>query len=270
MSDLDLIPTTKKILHQVEELTKKKFKFVEKNDLPCFAKVKLARNKIDHHIIFYKKSHDEIINHLIAHECGHIIRIFTAPELKRVVPFSNENHFKNAIVEMNEEMKKISLSIPKLQMDQIMKMWFNGLISQLTNAPPDLMIEKWIYDTYKELREYQFESIKRQWKEAMAGMNTEIKRITPSKIFNSSHIMNYAFYLIIGDYLNYNFIQPYDSTPFGEKGKRLAELTQKNYQNNLEGDVEKINEWADFLNLSKWFGWTNFENVPKDYGCTLD
>ena len=31
MNDLDLIPTTRQILHQVEELTQKKFKFVEKN-----------------------------------------------------------------------------------------------------------------------------------------------------------------------------------------------------------------------------------------------
>jgi hypothetical protein len=270
MSDLDLISTTQQILHRVEELTKKKFKFVEKNDLPCFAKVKPARSKIDHHIIFYKKSHDEIINHLIAHECGHIIRIFSAPKQKRVVPFTNENHFKNAIVEFKDEMKKFPLSIPKLHMDQIMKMWFNGLISQLTNAPPDLMIEKWIYDTYKELRDYQLESIKRQWKDAIAGMNTEIKRITPSRIFNSSHIMNCTFYQIISDYLKYDFIRPYNSTPFMEDGKRLAELTQKNYNNTLDGDVEKINEWANFLNLSKWFGWTNFENVPKDYGCTLD
>ena len=270
MSDLDLIPTTRQILHQVEELTQKKFKFVEKNDLPCFAKVKPARSKIDHHVIFYKKSHDEIINHLIAHECGHIIRIFSAPEQKRIVPFTNENHFKNAIIEMKEEIKKIPLSLPKQQMDQIMKMWFNGLISQLTNTPPDLMIEKWIYDTYKELRGYQLESIKRQWKDAIVGMKPEIKNITPLKIFNSSNIMNCAFYYIISAELKDNFAQPYDSTPYREKGKKLAELTQKNYQNNLEGDVEKINEWADFLNLSKWFGWTNFENVPKDYGCTLD
>ena len=265
MTDLHLIPTTRQILHQVEELTQKKFKFVEKNDLPTLAKVKPARRNISHHVILYRKSDDGIMNHIIAHECGHIIRIFLTPEPKRVVPCTDPEHFKIAMAETKEEMKKLPSFIQRLQTEQILNIWINGLISQLTNAPPDLMIEKWIYETYPELREYQSESIKKQWKEATLGMNKEIKTMTPPKIYNSSHIMNCAFYQIIDDFLKHDFSRAYKSTPFIEKGRRLAEMTRKNYQDNLEGDVEKINEWANFLNLTKWFCWTDFENIPSDY-----
>ena len=154
-------------------------------------------------------------------------------------------------------------------MNQLLNIWFNGLITQITNFPPDLKIEKWLYDNYPELREYQFESIKRQWTEAIAGMAGKVKAVTPSKIFNSCNIMNYAFYQIISSYLNHDFSKSFDSNPFKIKGKKLADLTDNNYKDNFEGDVTKINEWAIFLNLSKWFGWTDFENIPDKYEETV-
>lgn len=262
---LDLIEPTRQILEQVEELTQKKFKFVEKEDLPFFAKVKPARKNMSHHIMFYRKAHDEIINHLISHECGHIIRIFETPESKRVIPFTNKTHFKLAMDEMKDEIKKISAFIPVLQLNQLSNMWFEGLVSQLTNCPPDLMIEKWIYDNYSGLRQFQFESIKKQWKDAIAARGGVIRKITPTKIFNSSNIMNYAFFKIISSYINYDFLRPYKSSPFVKKGEILVKLTEKNYQNNFEGDIKKINEWANFLSLSGWFSWRNFEEIPDNY-----
>ncbi len=266
---LNLIPATQQILNQVEDLTKKKFKFIERDNLPCFAKVKAARKNMSQHIIFYKKAHDDIINHLIAHECGHVIRIFNAPESKRVMPFTNQEHLKIIMSEMKKEIEKISLFLQGIKIEQLLNIWINGLVTQLTNFPPDLMIEKWLYDNYPELREYQFDSIKRQWNEAIAGVADKVKAVTPAKIFISSNVMNYAFYQIISSYLNYDFLKPYDSTPFKIKGKKLADLTEHTYKNDFEGDVTKINEWANFLDLSRWFSWTDFENIPNNYEETV-
>ncbi len=262
---LNLIGATQEILQQVEDLTNKGFKLIEKVDLPYFAKVKPARKKMSHHLVFYRNAQDEIINHLIAHECGHIIRIFEAPESKRVIPFTSQKHLKIAMDEVKGEIKKNSILFQGLQINQLLNMWINGLVMQLTNGPPDLMIEKWLYDSYPDLRDFQFESIKRQWTDATAGMDKKIKKITPKKIFNSSNIMNYAFFKIIGTYINYNFLKPFSSTAFTKKGEKLAKITEKDYGNNFEGDVEKINEWANFLNLSKWFSWRDFEDIPDNY-----
>ena len=52
---------------------------------------------------------------------------------------------------------------------------------------------------------------------------------------------------------------------YTKKGEKLAKITEKDYGNNFEGDVEKINEWANFLNLSKWFSWRDFEDIPDNY-----
>lgn len=262
---LEIIEATQKILEQVEGLTQKRFKFAERDDLTSFAKIKPARKNMPNHIMFYRKIHDEIINHLIAHECGHIIRIFEAPESKRVAPFADKTHYEIAMGQVKGEIKRIYTLIPKSQVDQLSNIWISGLVSQLINGPPDLMIEKWLYDDYPELRNYQFVSIKRQWKDAIAALNKNVKTLTPKKIYISSNVMNYAYFKIIGSYINYNFLAPFSSTIFSKQGENLVKLTVRNYKDNFEGDVEKINEWASFLNLSNWFGWRPFEDVPDNY-----
>ena len=77
--------------------------------------------------------------------------------------------------------------------------------------------------------------------------------------------MNYAFFNILGRKIGINLIRPYDKTPYVKKGRKLAALTEKNYVDSYDGDIVMINLWAEFLNISTWFDWTNFENIPDNY-----
>ncbi|OGL42760.1 MAG: hypothetical protein A2161_08950 [Candidatus Schekmanbacteria bacterium RBG_13_48_7] len=60
-------------------------------------------------------------------------------------------------------------------------------------------------------------------------------------------------------------MRPFKEKAIAIKGLPLVKSIEQNYINSFEGDMEKINEWADFLGLSDWFEWTDFENVPYDY-----
>jgi hypothetical protein len=252
-------------LKDVEDLTKKPIRFSEKYDLDVYARVKIARSGMSEHIIFYKKDYNEIINHLIAHECGHILRTFSAPEDKRLVPISTQNTRANFIREIEGDIKKLSSIMPLQEVYKLADLWLNGLIRQLTNYPPDIMIEKWIYNNYPELRPFQLDSILRQRDLAVAVLSDDIKAITPTKIYKSSNIMNYAFFNLLGNHIGNNLIKPYDRTPYIKKGRKLVSLTENKYRDNYEGDIEMINQWADFLSISNWFDWTNFENVSPSY-----
>ncbi|GAI62457.1 unnamed protein product, partial [marine sediment metagenome] len=68
---LVLIESVNEILEKVKDLTGKNINFIERKDLPTDATLKLARRNMPSHLILYKSEHDEVINHLIAHECGH-------------------------------------------------------------------------------------------------------------------------------------------------------------------------------------------------------
>jgi len=232
--------------------------------MSVFAAVKIARRSMPAHIIFYRRQHDEIINHLVAHECGHILRIFGVPEDNRKIPARSRDD-RAVLKEIEGDLKRISAIIPMEELVQVVNTWRNGLVMQLTSYPPDIMIEKWIYDGYAELRPYQLRCLEGQKDQALSGLSRNIQMITPIKIYNASNIMNYAFFSILGEHIGFDLAKPYRNTQFSKKGKQLKKLTIKDYLNTYEGDIDMINRWAEFLRLSKWFEWVSFEDVPGDY-----
>jgi len=189
---LELIEPVKSILSEVEAATGKPLKFVEKDELNTFAAVKIARKAMPTHVIFYRTQHDAIINHLVAHECGHILRMFGVPEEKRLIP-AKPKDARAMLQEIERDLNRISKLIPMQELVQVVGMWTNGLVRQLTNYPPDIMIEKWIYDDYPELRSYQLQSLERQNQQALKGISRKVQMTTPTKIYDSSNIMNYVF-----------------------------------------------------------------------------
>jgi len=261
---LELIGPVKSILNEVEATTGKPLRFVEKEDMDVFATVKMARRSMPAHIVYYRRQHDFIINHLVAHECGHILRMFGVPEEKRLIPAKTRDD-RAVLQEIERDLKRISAVVPMRELVQVVGTWRNGLVMQLTSYPPDIMIEKWIYDGYPELRPYQLQSLERQNNQALKGISRNVQLVTPSKIYNSSNIMNYTFFNILGSHTKVDLAKPYRNTPFSKKGKQLIKLTEKDYVNTYEGDISMINRWAEFLGLSKWFEWVGFEDVPEDY-----
>ena len=261
---LELIEPVKSILSEVEAATGKPLKFVEKDELNTFAAVKIARKAMPIHVIFYRTQHDAIINHLVAHECGHILRMFSVPEEKRLIP-AKPKDARAMLQEIEGDLNRISKLIPMQELIQVVGMWTNGLVRQLTNYPPDIMIEKWIYDDYPELRPYQLRSLERQNQQALKGISRKVQMTTPTKIYDSSNIMNYVFFNLLGSHIKADLARPYRNTPSSKKGKQLLKLTEKNYMNSYEGDMAMIDRWAEFLGLSKWYSWVEFEDVPPDY-----
>jgi hypothetical protein len=148
---------------------------------------------------------------------------------------------------------------------QITNVWYAGLIKQLTNFPSDIMIEKWIYDEYPDLRPYQSQYMKKQYDEAVKALSSEVERMTPRKILKASNGMNYAFFHILETHFRDNYyLRRYDRSAYADIGKQLI-LIQKESQNSYKGDIDTVNKWAEALKLSHWFAWTDFEYVPADY-----
>ena len=261
---LNLIDPVNEILQKVKEATGKDVRLIEKNDLSTYAALKIARRNMPSHLIFYKAEHDEEINHLIAHECGHVLRMFGVPAEKRVIPYTDDQIKLKALTQIEPEIQKLSSVLPFNKLAQIVNLWYDGIVKQVTNFPPDIMIEKWIYGEYPKLRPYQSRCINKQHKDAVAGLSMEVANMTPRKILDASNIMNYAFFRIIGMHFGVNYVRSYNSSPYFDRGKKLAKITE-NYVDSYEGDIEMVKKWADFLGLSGWFTWTDFENVPKNY-----
>jgi hypothetical protein len=56
----------------------------------------------------------------------------------------------------------------------------------------------------------------------------------------------------------------YNDFEFENKGRSLIGVIEK-YENNFGGDVKRIDDWAKILDLSSWYEWKKFEDVPSNY-----
>lgn len=261
---LELIPETKEILEKVESLTEKRFKFIPNNEITSHAKLKMARNDMENHIVYYKEGASQSINHIIAHECGHIIRIFKSEPSERLIPFISSKSSETAINEIANDIDSISKVMLKSKVEKLIEMLFKGLVMQLTNQPVDLKIEEWIYNEYPGLRKFQKISFQSQLQEALGGLIEDVRKITPSKIYEASHSMNYAYFNALAKKTKFDLESAYDNFEFEDKGRLLIEIMGK-YENNFDGDVKRINDWASILGLSSWYEWKRFEDVPSNY-----
>jgi hypothetical protein len=263
---LQFIDPIPEVLEEVKRITGKGIEFIEKENLQAYATLQMARKHMPSHIIYYKKEHDEIINHLIVHECGHLFRIFNCPENQRLMPYSDNQIKLIALKCIENEIIELTRILPEDKIIHIINLFYDGIIRQVTNFPPDIMIEKWIFDQYPTLRSLQLESIKKQHTDATTTLTESVREITPRTILFASNIMNYVFFRIIGFHIGYNFIKQYSSTPYINKGKVLTSLTEKDYFDSHQGDNMMIDKWSAFLNISNWFKWRGFDDVPPDYG----
>jgi len=262
---LNLSDSVKEIFRQVTDLTDKGFEFIEKRDLPTHGTVKVARESMPKHLVFYKNASDDVLNHIFAHESGHILRMFSVDKSNRVIPFTNDSYKKIALEQMESDITSLSRRMQFEHLVRILDIWYTGLVRQVTNMAPDIMIEKWIYEGFPELRPMQLASIKRQHSEAVVGLSKRMKDITPLKIYDSANIMNFVFFAMLSEVINSNFKGAFLSTPYPGRSAALLEITKTEYENSYIGDVEMINRWASFLGIDGWFGWRDFEDVPESY-----
>lgn len=263
--ELKLLNSTQDILNLITDLTGKSFEFIHKPDLPTLAMVKVARENMPFHLIYYKSISPGNIDHLIAHECGHVYRMMSVPAEYRKVPASNIENRQIAINKLENELFKLSKDIPIEKLSSLFEMLFNGIIKQLTNFPVDMRIEQWIFDNYPELRKAQKITIDKQIRENVQALSENIKKMAPVFVYDASNIMNYAFASFMEPLIGKKYTNPYKRTKYPEVGAKLVEFLYETKDEGYKQDIEIINQWSNLLGLSDWFYWTDFENVPHDY-----
>ena len=245
-------------MERVREITGKGFETSEISSLPVSARIESAGKDRGAHRLVLRPGADRQANYIIANQCCHLIRIYSAPEEKRRIPVANRRTMMSYIMETEEDIHRIGEKAGKEKVKQLVRLWYEGVVYQLTKMPPDIMIDKQIYDEFPDLRPIQLESIRKQRITAVLSLSEDLKSITPLKVYNSSNIMNYAFFKTLEDHFHLDFVAPYHNTPFIFEGGTLARITEQEYVNSHEGDNEMIDRWAARLNLTGWFEWKKY------------
>ena len=262
---LEMTQAVRSILERVTELTGKSIDFVEKKDLPVLAMLTMAGEDSPHHRLFFRKEHDELVNHVIANECGHILRLYSAPEEKRLIPVASQKTLGSYTGEMKDDIKQLYQIYPPEKLMNLIMLWYESVLYQLTKMPSDIMIEKWLHRDYPELLPLQLRSIGAQHEKAVTTLAVEIRKTMPGRIYDACNIMNYVYFNVMGKTFDLNYVEPYRFTKYFARGEELISLMKPVEMDSHEGDVMVINTWAKYFHFSDWFEWTPLGKVPRQH-----
>ncbi len=260
----NLMEPVQEIIDRIKATTGKAIRFEKKSDLGVPVTIKMADKDASTHLLLYNPSRIEEINYAIANQCGYILRLYSGDEHLRYIPVANKRTMMTFLMETDEEIHSLSPVFGKDKINQMVVLWYEGILYQLTRMPPEIMVNKWIYDEYPELRALQINALSQQRETAVMSLSQDLRRITPAKVYSASNIMNYVFFKVLEDYFHLDYVAPYHSTIFIFDGTALAKLTENEYVNSHEGDREMISRWASHLGLEKWFEWKPMDSEHSD------
>ncbi|HTZ41118.1 MAG TPA: hypothetical protein VMB77_13255 [Syntrophales bacterium] len=259
-----LLDPIRTILQDLQDLTGKEVHYVHKPDLKSLARMHMAGDLVTSHTLFYRDEANPLINHVVANECAHLIRIFRAPEGKRRLAVANENTMARYREEIRGEIQKLSLIHGLDTLRSFIPLWYEAVVFQVTRMPTDIMIERWLCEQYPAVRDLQRMALREQYEKAISVLSVNVRRMTPGKVYDVSQIMNYVFFKITGELLGIHLIAPYEKSRYRLPGEELASWTAEHYSEDHERDIRVIDYWARYLELADWIEWRRFDEVSHD------
>ncbi len=247
--------------HKLEFEGNKEIDIVEDNEIATAAKIEFAeyydRPK---HIVRFKPNYPSK-EHLIMHELVH---------LDLVIQARKEN--VNQLFVSNQEQKAAFIKGIKPTVDKMQKMGvseqaianycaglYNGVNSQVFNAPIDLFIENYLFDEYAELRPFQFVSLYTIVQEGLKAVtDKQVVELTPKDILSKTKIYNLLGAMQFKELYGLDFLKDYQATPAELKQAQVfyEEFLEYKEDKKPAEEYELVQHWAEDLKLEK-----NFELV---------
>jgi hypothetical protein len=221
----------------------------------------------ERHLVLYDPRERRHLDHLVAHECGHILRFAEAAPADRVVPVMTSERRDQAISQLLPELSALSRAgYPAQVLADVIPIWPSGTIAQLSDTPSDIRIEQWINCEYPGLRRIQQASLVGQAHELHLVAGRAVEQVTPRSIWNASNAMNYALVKAIAQ-LHYrnDLLTPYARSGARLMGESLFGMVDANIDEGLAADRWLSQRWAEDLGLQDWFEWRRLDQLPPGY-----
>lgn len=230
------------------------------SQLDTRASVRIARANDQCHLLTYKPRYERYLDCLIAHECGHLLRLWSVPSPERLLPSVRAEQRRMVNRRLLSEMPAEALLLPPEAVKELLSIWHAGVVRQVTNYPIDLRIQRWLFKEYPGMGDLHREALREQLREDQAVLAPEIEFFTPPPVYEVSVIMNCAFASRISEMLG-------ESSPPLPYPKRLAmaanellAILDRGQENNHRGDIRIVNRWAQRLSIGNWYTWVRLEN----------
>lgn len=223
----------------------------------------------EHHLVLVDPFYEQYLDHLVAHEAGHIIRFAESEPDSRLVPvFTGESVMAWTRQLLPEITSLVAKGLPAHAVGEVMPIWISGMVAQLSDTPSDINIECWIHDELPALRHIQEASLLNQIQTLHLVMLPSVAAVTPKSVFLASNAINYTLVHEVAAMLRRpDLLRPYRNTKAEEIGDLLLGLVSSGSSSkpSLASEREVSQLWAGQLGFSSWFEWRSLDSLPQNY-----
>jgi len=235
----------------------------EDNSIETVAKFEFAENynRNKHRLLF--KSDYPAVEHLKMHELVHLDFAIEA-----------RKHEKNKLFIMTQQQKGLFIRNLEPTIKRLKKLGydeksisnycsglFNGINRQIFNTPIDLFIENFLYNSFPDLRPYQFISLYNLIREGLnAVTNKKIVDLSPKEVLSKSKIFNIISALHFRELYGIDMVKEFKASNSELKlaQKLYNDFLQKKENRGPGEEYNLVQDWARELNLDK-----NFELISE-------
>lgn len=218
------------------------------------------------HLILYDPERRRFLDHLVAHEAGHILHFHEAPEAERRLPVVTHESRRQGVLDLAPHALQLSaIGADDWTTAKMVDLWISGTVAQLSDTPSDIRIERWIWEEHPGLRNVQRRALRDQSHELSEALRPTVEAITPRQVWLASNAMNYALLKSVSELIgDPNLVRPYRSTAPEGWGKRLLASVDFGPNASLMTDRRTTEHWAETMGFARWFEWRHLTHLPAD------
>lgn len=237
---------------------------VKDDSIPTVAKIEFAENySRNKHIVKFKEA-NQSFPHLIMHELVHLDFVLDARKEENNLLFTSTQQNKNLFIKTIESTIKSLLKrgMPNNVVNDYCNDLFDGLNSQIFNAPVDLFIEDYLYNEYAELRPFQFVSLLSILQDGIKAVTDKnIASLAPKEIISKSKIYNLVGALQFKDLFGLDLVKDFNATSLeiNQATKFYEEFLEYKEDKKPSEEYELVENWAKDLKLD-----ANFELIGEN------
>jgi len=231
---------------KLEKETGKDIVVRAEEQIPTAAKLEVGEYKQrPEHRVLYKPGHPAVA-HLIMHELIHLELITEARAIQENQLFTTSHkeaqQFRSRAGAARKRLAKAGFDEARIA--GFMDMLFNGINSQLYNAPIDLFIEQRLYARYPALRPVQFLSLLRLNREAIQGANTEsAKAYSPRFVRDANIVLSFTQLFLFRELFGLDLASEIKEPRLHKKAKKLYADFLKMRDDKEPGEEYDLIEW---------------------------
>jgi hypothetical protein len=250
---LALLPETRQIINQVEQVTELPIRFAEDASLPVIANLRIARNGAKEHVLTLRPG-GESLDYVVAYQCGYVLRLYETPPDQRFDFAAIPSDAADRMIPLLRAMLAPGDAAPELQaVAERMSHW---LLLTLRSLPVGLRIDRWIHDAYPALRDQQSASLTLQQEENAGHIRWRAGKVR----FPPQFLAIDAVHALFTDRLlgTGYFATPYQVVGVVDDGMRLLNILDE-LPADPKADRALVEAWGTALGIRDWFNWVPFQ-----------